>query len=100
MQLKKIMKFNYPSDNSTIGELLFDDKAKYDTTIEIISFTPNELFEIVGERKISLFKCDIEGAEYALLDSIIKNSSRLTGIVIELHNLTSNINAVNIANFL
>ena len=48
----------------------------------------------------TFFKCDIEGAEYALLDSIIKNSSRLTGIVIELHNLTSNINAVNIANFL
>ena len=48
----------------------------------------------------TFLKCDIEGAEYALLDSIIKNSSRLTGIVIELHNLTSNINAVNIANFL
>ena len=50
-------------------------------------------------KKISLkkkyfLKIDIEGDEYKILDQIIKNSEYLTGLVIEFHNVSINIEKI------
>ena len=45
-------------------------------------------------KKKYFLKIDIEGSEYKILDQIIKNSDYLTGLVIEFHNVTKNINQI------
>lgn len=42
-----------------------------------------------AEDKNVFLKCDIEGDEYRLLDDIVKNSYRLSGMVIEFHNISN-----------
>ena len=48
------------------------------------SITMDNVFKETDSNKIFL-KIDIEGGEYRLLDSIIENQNRLTGMVMEFH---------------
>jgi len=43
---------------------------------------------------IIFLKCDIEGAEYGILDDIIRQADRLTGLVIEFHDMWSHMNEI------
>lgn len=45
------------------------------------------------------FKCDIEGDEYKILDDIITNSHKFSGMVLEVHELTEYKNFDTIADF-
>lgn len=57
--------------------------------------------EIVWEQSNNIFlKCDIEGKEYDLLDEIIQNDTRFSGMVIEFHGLSNHKNFDNLANFI
>ena len=47
----------------------------------------DEIFNNLSLDAKVFLKIDIEGAEYALLESIIKAQSRLTSLAIEFHNL-------------
>lgn len=88
---KKMMKFNYPSDNTTIGELVFNDHYPYNTTIDIETITLDEIYNIVGDRQISLFKCDIEGGEYPLFKSITNEQiKKVNKFMIEFHKNNNN----------
>lgn len=53
---------------------------------------------LIGE-KIFL-KCDIEGAEYDLLDTIIKYSDKFTGMAIEFHDINNGNNFDSLTNFI
>lgn len=67
-----------------------------------ISLHSSEKYQSVEEafkNKNKIFlKCDIDGAEYNILDSIIMHSHLLQGLVIEIHALNSNI--ANVLNFI
>jgi hypothetical protein len=45
-------------------------------------------------------KCDIEGSEYDILDDIILNSYKITGMVIEFHDIEKYDNFNNLTNFI
>lgn len=45
-------------------------------------------------------KCDIEGGEYAILDYLIQNSKRFTGMVLEFHSVNKPENLNDITNFI
>jgi hypothetical protein len=44
---------------------------------------------LLSAQQDSFIKCDIEGEEYLLLDSIIKHSHKFTGITMEFHDINS-----------
>jgi hypothetical protein len=47
------------------------------------------LNDLIGPDDWSVFlKCDVDGDEYGLLNEIIKNSRKLSGLVIEFHNIS------------
>jgi hypothetical protein len=48
----------------------------------------------------SFIKCDIEGDEYKILDDLINISHKLSGLVIEVHNINNQQNYDNIINFI
>ena len=53
------------------------------------------IHEHLGDWARNIFlKLDIEGAEYGLLDEILRLADRLTGLVIEFHDVQSNINRI------
>ena len=52
------------------------------------------LRENIKEIEWDFKKIDIEGDEYKILDQIIKNSEYLTGLVIEFHNVSINIEKI------
>ena len=58
------------------------------------SVSLRDILSNVGER--TFLKCDIEGAEYKLLDDLIEYSDLFTGMVFEFHNLnmSGNLNEV------
>lgn len=55
--------------------------------------TMDQLFERHPNGKVFL-KIDIEGSEYRLLDSILRNQGRITGLVIEFHDFDIHIGRV------
>lgn len=59
------------------------------------------LSEIMNKNPIGTFiKCDIEGGEYQLLDTIINVSENLTGFVVEFHDVDYTANLFAIMNFI
>jgi len=66
----------------------FQDKVKHiekNVGLDLAgSITMDNVFKETDSNKIFL-KIDIEGGEYRLLDSIIENQDRLTGMVMEFH---------------
>lgn len=89
---KKITKFTYPSDNTTIGELVFGDgPPKYDAVIDVETTTIKEIYDIIGDKRISLFKTDIEGGEYELFKSMTDEEiKKVDRFLIEFHNNYNN----------
>lgn len=59
----------------------------YDGTVGLLeNITPDNIVQALNHDRIFL-KCDIEGAEYPVLDEIIRQSGRMTGLVIEFHEM-------------
>lgn len=87
---KEKIKFNYSTKNSTIGSTVFDNTLvsydELDTTIELESITLSEIFSDNNIEKISLFKMDIEGGEYDVIDSLTdEHMNRIERFMIEFH---------------
>jgi hypothetical protein len=83
----------------------------YDSTIDNISddfiehisenVTSDNIGQILDFHVGGIFlKCDIDGSEYKILDSIILNSSKFTGIAIEFHGIHHNHNLHELINFI
>ena len=57
-------------------------------------YSLDTILKKISLKKKYFLKIDIEGSEYKILDQIIKNSDYLTGLVIEFHNVSKNINQI------
>lgn len=81
---------SFPSKNkhfTFVSQCIGTDKFLYDkdnSSQNISSFT-NQVNKLGLQNKKIFIKMDIEGAEYEAFDDILKNSSNVTGIVIEIH---------------
>ena len=60
----------------------------------------NNIETILKECNNVFLKCDIEGCEYEILDSLIRNTNKFTGIVIEFHDIGKHDNFDNLLNFI
>jgi hypothetical protein len=93
----------YGYDNSVNREISFFAGTKKHIRKNIgKNNTDDEItFESVIENKGKniFLKCDIEGSEYKILDSIIKHTKFFSGIVIEFHDIQDNFNLNEMANF-
>ena len=71
---KKVVNFNYASSNSTIGTIVMDSSVagyeELDSSMEIETITMDDVVKENNINRISLFKCDIEGGEYNLIESL------------------------------
>ena len=57
-------------------------------------YSLDTILKKISIKKKFFLKIDIEGDEYKILDQIIKNSENLTGLVIEFHNVSRNVNTI------
>jgi FkbM family methyltransferase len=80
---------NYHSDHlkdpitTSISASTIEDK--FPSNIETKTVQMLSLESVIQEREISLLKCDIEGAEYLIIDSILLNGSRIERLLMETH---------------
>ena len=87
---KRTVTYKYQSNNSTIGTVVFDenphDYRDLDSEMVIDTVTLDEIIENHKLEKISLFKCDIEGGEYDLIDSLTdRHMNMIDRFMIEFH---------------
>ena len=97
----KLLTFGIGNDGSFETDFLalancplesYDDA---ETTLELFAgqntfhaemITKDNIGRILGAESSGLFlKCDIEGGEYEILDELIRNSRKLSGLVMEFH---------------
>lgn len=91
---KKVVKFNYSSSNSTIGTIVMDSSVSgyedLDSSMDLETVTMDEIVKENNIDRISLFKCDIEGGEYSLIESLSeKHMNMIDRFLIEFHQNTS-----------
>jgi len=91
---KTTVKYKYSSKNSTIGTLVFDNSNiaynDLDSEMDIETITLNQIIEENNLERISLFKCDIEGGEYSLIESLTdEQMNMIDRFMIEFHGNTS-----------
>ena len=90
---KQIVKYKYSSSNSTIGTLVMgnDDMGydELDSEMDIETVTMDEIINDNSLERISLFKCDIEGGEYSLIESLTDEQIMMVDrFMIEFHGNT------------
>lgn len=56
--------------------------------------------DALSDSDFIFLKCDIEGNEYEILDEILLNQNRLSGLIIEFHNINNFDNFNSITNFI
>lgn len=93
----------YAYDNSVnIDDPFFKNHIKF--IKKNIGLTTTEtdisLDEVLIDNTNIFLKCDIEGAEYGLLDKLITQSYQFSGMVIEFHNINKDNNLNKILNFI
>lgn len=91
---KTTVKYKYSSKNSTIGTLVFDNTIDayedLDSEMDIETITLNDIITENNLERISLFKCDIEGGEYSLIESLTdEQMNMIDRFMIEFHGNTS-----------
>lgn len=87
---KKLVNFNYASSNSTIGTIVMDSSIagyeELDSSMELETITMDQVVEENNIDRISLFKCDIEGGEYDLVESLSPEHMKMIDrFLIEFH---------------
>ena len=87
---KKVVKFKYSTTNSTIGSIVMDSSVSgYEELNASMDLATVTMEEIVAENhieRISLFKCDIEGGEYDLIESLSsEHMNMIDRFLIEFH---------------
>ena len=110
LKTKKILSFGIGSDSSFEQDFLqlkscpLDAYDDTDSALELFkedcrffpeAITPKNIDSILEAEQGPVFlKCDIEGAEYAILDVLISKSRILSGVAIELHDVHNNFTEV------
>ena len=64
------------------------------------NITTSNIEHILGQKDSCFLKCDIDGGEYEILDYLINNSYRFTGVVIEFHDINIQNNFNDLTNFI
>ena len=87
---KQNIKFHYSTKNSTIGTHTFDNSnpsySDLDSTMDLETITFDEIVNENNLTNISLFKCDIEGGEYELIESLTdEQMNMIEKFIIEFH---------------
>ena len=87
---KQNIKFHYSTKNSTIGTHTFDNSnpsySDLDSTMDLETITFDEIVNENNLTNISLFKCDIEGGEYELIESLTdEHMNMIEKFIIEFH---------------
>jgi FkbM family methyltransferase len=86
--------FRFSKENSTIGSNVFDDNVgEYGQLNNLIScdtITIDDIYKENNYGRISLFKCDIEGGEYPIFESITDEQIGLVDrFMVEFHENTN-----------
>lgn len=88
---KKDVEFYFSESNSTIGSLNkpnvgLDDLKTINSKTTLRSITFSDVLETIGVSRISLLKCDIQGGEYDLFNSLTDDQIRRSdNYIIEFH---------------
>lgn len=88
---KDFIEINDVNVQSFDGTITGDEHSWFYTnerTHEIYNITKDNIDHILENEDKCFIKCDIEDGEYQILDSLINNSDRITGLVIEFHNVS------------
>lgn len=87
---KRVVDFKYSTTNSTIGTIVMDSSVsgyeELDASMDLETITMDEVITENNIERISLFKCDIEGGEYDLIESLSsEHMNMIDRFLIEFH---------------
>lgn len=87
---KRVVDFKYSTTNSTIGTIVMDSSVsgyeELDASMDLETITMGEVISENNIERISLFKCDIEGGEYDLIESLSsEHMNMIDRFLIEFH---------------
>ena len=87
---KRVVDFKYSTTNSTIGSVVMDSSVsgyeELDASMDLETITMEEVISENNIERISLFKCDIEGGEYDLIESLSAEHMKMVDrFLIEFH---------------
>lgn len=87
---KRVVDFKYSTTNSTIGTIVMDSSVsgyeELDASMDLATITMEEIVAENHIERISLFKCDIEGGEYDLIESLSsEHMNMIDRFLIEFH---------------
>jgi FkbM family methyltransferase len=87
---KRVVDFKYSTTNSTIGSVVMDSSVsgyeELDASMDLETITMEEVISENNIERISLFKCDIEGGEYDLIESLSAEHMKIVDrFLIEFH---------------
>lgn len=78
--------FMFSKENSTIGSNVLNVDGQLDSVVSCDTITIDDIYKDNNYGRISLFKCDIEGGEYPLFESITDEQINLVDrFMIEFH---------------
>ena len=80
-----IAKFNPPLNHDHVSHTLCDRPATTDRAISVPMKRLKTIMQELGHGRIDLLKIDIEGAEYGVIDDLVKNDIPVGQICVEFH---------------
>jgi len=91
-----------PEGNALRSQYLaFFNNSKKIHTSKNVGIGINEIpFESTIENYNTFLKCDIEGGEYKILDEIISNSKKFSGMVLKFHDINKQDHFTSLLNFM
>ena len=82
--------FRFSTENSTIGSNVLDGDGQLNSVISCDTITIDDIYKENNYGRISLFKCDIEGGEYPIFESITDEQIGLVDrFMVEFHENTN-----------
>ncbi|WP_075483182.1 hypothetical protein [Candidatus Pelagibacter communis] len=90
LSLNNLRRLDFSKTINSIKKFLKIKKFVKNNTFNVKTITYNSLTEIINalkENKNVLLKIDIENSEYRLIDCLLKNQSKLSGLIIEFHDI-------------
>ena len=90
LSLNNLRRLDFSKTINSIKKFLKIKKFVKNNTFNVKTITYNSLNEIINalkENKNVLLKIDIENSEYRLIDCLLKNQSKLSGLIIEFHDI-------------
>lgn len=77
--------FNPPDNPDHVSGTILDRKAASSSSIEVVVKRLITIMNELGHKRIDILKMDIEGAEYRVIEDIVKSGVRPKQILVEFH---------------